>query len=137
MNLFPTKRFQKVVSVGAIFATSLILPISTLGQDQNSSRTAAPDNSAQNKNHSYTADQQSDQKSDRDITLKIRKSVVVDKSLSTYAHNVKIITRHGMVTLKGPVSSEDEKQAIASKAEAVTGSADKVSNQLTVNTSGK
>jgi len=42
---------------------------------------------------------------------KIRKAVVADQSLSTDAHNVKIIARHGKVTLKGPVDSDQEKQA--------------------------
>jgi hyperosmotically inducible protein len=55
-----------------------------------------------------------------------------DKSLSTYGHNVKIITQNGMVTLKGPVHSEEEKQTIASKAAEVEGSADKVNNQLSI-----
>ena len=55
-----------------------------------------------------------------------------DKSLSTYAHNVKIITQDGFVTLKGPVNSEEEKQSIASKAAEVVGSPNKVTNQLTV-----
>ena len=40
---------------------------------------------------------------------KIRRSVAGDKSLSTYGHNVKIISQHGKVTLKGPVNSDDEK----------------------------
>jgi osmotically-inducible protein OsmY len=54
-----------------------------------------------------------------------------DKSLSTYAHNIKIITRDGKVTLKGPVRSEDEKAAIEAKAATVAG-ADNVTDQLTV-----
>ena len=54
-----------------------------------------------------------------------------DKSLSTYAHNVKIISRNGTVTLKGPVRSENEKQAIEAKADDVAGK-DKVVNELTV-----
>ncbi|HET9087513.1 MAG TPA: BON domain-containing protein [Acidobacteriaceae bacterium] len=99
--------------------------------------TTAPDNSGQNKQHGLTADEQSDRKSDLAITRKIRKAVIADKSLSMYAHNVKIITRHGTVTLRGPVASEDEKQTVANKAEAVVGSADKVRNQLTVETAGK
>jgi hyperosmotically inducible periplasmic protein len=45
--------------------------------------------------------------------------VIADKSLSTYAHNVKIIAQNGMVTVKGPVRSEDERKAIVAKAEAV------------------
>jgi len=63
-----------------------------------------------------TADQQGETKEDREITQKIRQAVVDDKSLSTYAHNVKIITVGGMVTLKGPVRSEIEKRVIEEKA---------------------
>jgi len=66
------------------------------------------------------------------MTKKIRQALIADKSLSTYGHNVKIITRNGAVTLKGPVHSEDEKQSIASKAAEVAGSPDKVTNQLSV-----
>ena len=54
-----------------------------------------------------------------------------DKSLSTYAHNVKIITQEGQVTLKGPVRSESEKQTIETKATEVAG-ANKVTNELNV-----
>src|SRR6266498_2240546 len=52
-----------------------------------------------------TADQQKESATDRDISAKIRKALMDDKDLSTYAHNVKVITRNGMVTLKGPVRS--------------------------------
>ncbi len=62
---------------------------------------------------------------------KIRRAVVADKSLSTYAHNVKIIAEHGKVTLKGPVHSNDERQNIEAKAVEVAGSGN-VTNQLTV-----
>ena len=78
-----------------------------------------------------TADRQKDNRSDRDITQQVRKAIVKDKSLSTYAHNVKVITQNGMVTLKGPVRSEEEKMAIAAKAAEVAGQ-DKVTNQLDV-----
>jgi len=54
-----------------------------------------------------------------------------DKSLSTYAHNVKIISQHGKVTLKGPVRSDEEKKSIEDKATEVAG-AGNVTNQLTV-----
>jgi hyperosmotically inducible periplasmic protein len=93
----------------------------------------APDNTAHNKQHEVTADQQSNSASDRAITQKIRKALVADKSLSTYAHNVKIITANGAVTLKGPVKSEEEKQQVASKAAEVVDTS-KVDNQLTVKT---
>ena len=54
-----------------------------------------------------------------------------DKSLSTYAHNVKIVAQGGAVTLKGPVRSDEEKKTLVSKAEEVAGSG-KVTDQLTV-----
>jgi hyperosmotically inducible protein len=78
-----------------------------------------------------TADQQKANQSDRDITQQIRKSIVKDKSLSTYGHNVKVITQDGAVTLKGPVRSEEEKKAIEQKAAAVAGP-DKVTSEIDV-----
>lgn len=81
--------------------------------------------------NAVTADQQKMNRSDRDITQQIRRSIEKDKSLSTYAHNVKVITQNGMVTLKGPVRSEDEKRAIEAKATEVAG-ADKVTNEIEV-----
>lgn len=90
-----------------------------------------PDNSGVNKGQVTTADSQSEHTSDRDITAKIRRSLISDHSLSMYGHNVKIITRGGAVTLKGPVHSDEEKQAIDAKAAAVVGQ-DKVTDQLTV-----
>lgn len=120
---------------GALSAGAVVsFPAAALAQDQ---AATAPDNSKQNAHQGITADQQSDRKKDMALTRKIRKSVISDKSLSTYAHNVKIITRHGVVTLKGPVASEDEKQVIASKAESIAGGGAKVRNELTVDASGK
>jgi hyperosmotically inducible protein len=72
-----------------------------------------------------TADQQKMNRSDRDITQQIRKSIASDKSLSTYGHNVKVIT------LKGPVRSEEEKKAVEDKAAEVAG-ADKITNEIDV-----
>jgi hypothetical protein len=79
-----------------------------------------------------TADQQSNNPSDLQMTRQIRKALVNDKSLSTYGHNVKIITQQGVVTLKGPVKSDAEKQEIESKATEVVGSADKLHSELQV-----
>ena len=78
-----------------------------------------------------TADQQKNNRSDREITQQIRRSIMKDKSLSTYAHNVKIVTQDGQVTLKGPVRSEDEKKAIEAKAAEVAGE-NRVSSELNV-----
>jgi hyperosmotically inducible protein len=91
-----------------------------------------PDNTKQNKDQTNpTADQQKMNPADRAITQKIRKAIHEDTTLSTYAHNVKIITQDGKVTLRGPVRSEDEKSNIEAKAVAVAGQGN-VTNQLEV-----
>ena len=92
----------------------------------------APDNSGANKAQGSTAEQQGRSPEDRELTRKIRKSIMQDDSLSTYAKNIKIIVRSGAVTLKGPVRSDDEKQKIAGLAAQAAGGADKVTNELTV-----
>jgi hyperosmotically inducible protein len=101
------------------------------GPAQSSTAQQAPDNSKQNNSQAKTADNQQNTKADRVTTANIRKAIMADKDLSTYAHNVKVITVNGEVTLKGPVKSEEEKQKIASYAAGVV-SADKVMNSLTV-----
>jgi osmotically-inducible protein OsmY len=60
------------------------------------------------------------------------KAVMADKSLSTYAHNIKIISQNGIVTLKGPVRTDEEVKSIMSKAVEVAGSPDKVVNEMSV-----
>ena len=107
-----------------------------LVQAQDSSSTGnAPDNSKNNAhqraNGEPTADQQKDTSSDRAITQQIRRAIVKDKALSTYAHNIKIITQNGQVTLSGPVRSDEEKKAIEDVASGVAGVSN-VKNQLQV-----
>jgi hyperosmotically inducible protein len=95
----------------------------------------APDNTKTNARDRQagqpTADDQSNRKPDLEITQNIRKAVMEDTSLSTYAHNVKIITKGGKVTLKGPVRSEEEKSTIATKAAQIVGKSN-VMNRLTI-----
>jgi hyperosmotically inducible protein len=106
-----------------VFSFSLLLGGWTLLEAQDAA--LAPDNTKVNqrdKNSSEpTADKQKNAKSDREMTRKIRQALSQDKELSTYAHNVKIITQNGMVTLKGPVRSEDEKKAVETKATEMAG----------------
>ncbi len=91
-----------------------------------------PDNTRNNKDQSEpTADQQKMNPADRAITQKIRKAIHDEHSLSTYAHNIKVITQDGKVTLRGPVRSEDEKSSLQAKAVAVVG-AENVTNQLEI-----
>jgi osmotically-inducible protein OsmY len=108
--------------------------IGAFGQSTDAS-SAKPDNTKVNRRDrsagEVTADQQKMNKADRQLTQKIRRAVNDDKSLSTYAHNVKIISQDGMVTLKGPVRTDEERTTIEAKATAIAGSG-KVTNELSV-----
>ena len=112
---------MKWLLVASILTLGLLAIGATRPWPQSSSQ-PAPDNTKTNQDRSApTADQQKLNAADRETTRNIRKSIVEDKSLSTYAHNVKVITQNGKVTLRGPVHSQQEKDSVESKAAAVAG----------------
>ena len=112
----------------ALGASLMAMPVP---RNQDNQQTA-PDNTKKNKDQaSPTADQQKMNPADRAITQKIRKAIHEDQSLSTYAHNIKVITQNGKVTLRGPVRSEEEKSNLEAKAVSVAGQ-ENVTNQLEV-----
>jgi len=115
----------RMVSLGALLAMG-----GSLYAADDTKPTKA-DNTKVNKDTSPTADQQKMNASDRELAQKVRKAIVDDKTLSTYAHNVKVIARDGTVTLKGPVRSAEEKTAVEAKATEAAG-AGKVTNELTI-----
>lgn len=98
----------------------------------------AADNTAKNERDSsgetLTSGDQSNSPEDIKITAAIRRAVVAEKSLSLTAKNVKIITADGMVTLRGPVKSAEEKAMIAKLAKSAAGQT-KIDNQLEVKAS--
>ncbi len=98
-------------------------------------RTVPADNAKSNNldptNTSATADAQKNDSSDLSVTQRIRRKVMADKSLSSYAHNVKIVSVNGTVTLNGVVRSEQEKSMVAAKAASVAGESHVV-NELKV-----
>jgi hyperosmotically inducible protein len=113
----------------AVFSVSLMA--APLLAYQDSQQTPA-DNTRQNKDQTQpSADQQKMNPADRAITQKIRKAIHDDSTLSTYAHNIKIITQDGKVTLRGPVRTEDEKAGLEAKAVSVAGQ-DNVTDLLEV-----
>ena len=109
--------------------------VAAFAQEEGQSTPLSPDNTGINKrdrsSQEQTADQAGENMTDRDVMKKIRKAVIADKSLSSYAHNIKIISKNGQVTLKGPVRSAKEKKIIEAKAVDVVG-ADNVINHLSV-----
>jgi hyperosmotically inducible periplasmic protein len=109
-----------------------LMAVSVAGFSQ---QNPAPDNSKTNQQDQNkdrpTADQQRENDTDRQLTKQIRQAILEDKSLSTYAHNVKIIAQDGQVTLRGPVRSKEEKRIVESKAAEIAGDG-KVTSELQV-----
>lgn len=95
------------------------------------------DNSAQNKKieqyQEMNSQDQGNSKADIRLTQKIRQEVVKVDFFSTDAKNVKIISLHGKVTLKGPVKSAEEKEKIEQIAMKIASKAN-VASELTVET---
>ena len=120
---------------------TLIISISAMGvvwaqQEPATSGQQPADNTKMNQRdrnqNEPTADQQKENTPDRELAQQVRRALVKDKSLSTYAHNIKVIAQNGVVTLKGPVRSDEEKQAIEAKAAEIAGGADKIKSEIDV-----
>ena len=71
-------------------------------------------------NQTMTPLDQSNDPDDLNVTREIRKALVADDALSTTAKNIKIITVHGKVILRGPVANVQEKTKIEKKAQQFT-----------------
>ena len=119
--------FQRVVLAAAVVGLCVIPTVANAQTPPDNTKTNARDRSKD----AQTADQQKENATDRALTRSIRRALMDDKELSSYAHNVKIISQDGKVTLKGPVRSEDEKRAVEAKATEVAG-AGHVTNQMSV-----
>jgi hyperosmotically inducible protein len=104
-------------------------------RDDRSSRMTQPDNTARNvrnrSDRSLTPLAQGTSRADMDTTAEIRKEIRAGKNMSGNARNVKIITRDGQITLRGPVNDAEEKRRIGEIAER-SANARGVDNQLEV-----
>jgi hyperosmotically inducible periplasmic protein len=125
-------------------AAALFTALAFAGCDQKNEPTTskpagqvpAADNTANNKvdrsGETKTPMDQSQKAVDVEVTAAIRRAIMDDKAMSTNAQNVKIITTaDGVVTLRGPVNSQAEKDSIEAKAKAALG-VTRVDNQLEV-----
>ena len=108
--------------------------IQNVSAEQPAANTAA-DNTGKNvrdrSDAAVTPLDQSENEADRTLTQRVRQAVVNDDSLSTNAKNVKIISQSGMVTLRGPVKNEEEREKVVSKAQQIAGEKN-VNNQLEI-----
>ena len=114
-----------------VLAASLVVGNASVLATQQATPPPKPDNTKVNKQGGTTADQQSQNKTDLALAQKIRQAIVKDKTLSTNAHNCKVVTHDGAVTLRGPVNSDKEKAAVEKIAVTIAGEG-KVTNELTV-----
>lgn len=87
--------------------------------------TTAPDNTQVNQrdraSSALTPLDQSNSQNDVRIAAAIRDELTDDKSLSVNAHNVKVIVRDGVVTLRGPVANAAEKTRVEAIAKTTAG----------------
>jgi len=132
--------FGQRTPIGKALAACLLFFFASAGfADQHTkSEAAEKDNTKMNQRDAQgktlTADDQARGSAvDVELTRKVRQELVNDKSLSTDARNVKIITLNGVVTLRGPVDSAAEKEKVDSLAKKVSG-VKKVENQTEVKT---
>lgn len=120
-----------------LYATVLCAGLSAGCEDPNPPPTA-PDNTAANERDrsgdTKTPMDQSNSVRDTEITAAIRSTITDTPSMSMDARNCKIITANGVVTLRGVVSNQAEKDAIEGIARAVPG-VTRVDNQLEIKTS--
>lgn len=120
---------ETIFTLGSFFLGVSLM--ATPAPAQQDSQQPPADNTKMNRDQSPSADDQKMNPADRAIVQKIRKSIHEDKSLSTYAHNIKVVVLDGKVTLRGPVRSDDEKANLEAKAVAVAGQGN-VTNQLEI-----
>ena len=118
---------------------SLIMMAGTVQAGQNAAIYLAADSALENTeinvrdkdNTTLTPEDQKENESDIKITAEIRQAIIKNKSLSVNAQNVKIITRNGVVTLRGPVETKKESKKLRKIAKHTPGVL-KVDNQLEI-----
>jgi hyperosmotically inducible protein len=129
-------KYTILVLVGVLAAACQQHESGSTAKDTESTRAAlntAADNTGKNERDrssaALTPGNQGESEADRTVTQKVRQGVMDNDALSTTGKNVKIITVDGVVTLRGPVKTEQEKATIASIAQRVNG-VKRVDNQL-------
>ncbi len=116
---------KKIITFSFLATILSATSFSQVGQDNSAV------NERDNSVTTVTADQQKVNQTDTQITARIRRDIMKEKSLSTYAQNVKIISINGQVTLKGPVRSTNEQNTILKYARSAAG-ASNVINEMAV-----
>lgn len=129
----PLRMIPRVAAVAALSLASSLLLAAPPTTDPASPMAA--DNSAVNvrdkANATVTPMNQPNNKTDIKVAADVRRSLTKDGSLSTMAHNVKLVASSGVVTLRGPVASDAEKAKVEQIAAASPG-VSSVRNELDI-----
>lgn len=124
-----------MVAMGAATANAQVGTPNSAGASAQGQATTGADNTRINArdkgNAAATPQGQSNAAGDRKLLAAVRRAIIADKSLSTSAHNVKILVANGAVALRGPVKSDAERAKVETLAKAVTG-VSSVDNQIDV-----
>jgi hypothetical protein len=127
-----TGLFTFILAAGLMLATGAIRAEGTTPaphpQLENTGRNARDSGGA-----TLTPEDQKETRGDINLTAAIRRTFVRNKSLSLDAQNAKIITRNGVVTLRGPVENPAEKAKLQNIAQKTRG-VKQVDNQLETKT---
>jgi hyperosmotically inducible protein len=126
-----------VAALGSSWATAQVAAASASSSAASGQATPSADNTKMNRRDkgdpAQTPQTQSNAKADRELLAAVRRTIVKDKSLSVSAHNIKILVEGGVVTLRGPVKSDEEKSKVEALAKSVTG-VSSVDNKVDINT---
>lgn len=114
-----------------VFLAGIAL-IGTLGCDSNQRTTAiSPTTSSP-----VTSALPAMTEADRVLAQKVQDTLRQDATMASIAQNVQVHAKNGEITLHGSVSSQQEKVALESKTQQVTG-VSRVNNQLTVTSASR
>ena len=120
LRMIPRVAAAVALSLGSISAIAQMPPVA---DDAVSSK--SPDNTGVNvrdrTDATMTPIDQPNDAADIKTAAAVRRSIAADNSLSTLAHNVKLVASAGVVTLRGPVESEAEKAKVEKLAFAAHG----------------
>lgn len=108
-----------------------VISLSLMGCDRHDQTSPTPPKENDSTAMTRHPGDQSETEADRIITQKIRRAIIADEALSPQAKNIKIITIKGVVTLRGPVLTPKERDAILRRIHEL-GGIERVENQLEI-----
>ena len=124
----------------AVLTIGFVAPMAIAGEDDAQPTATEPDNTGVNVRDrdgaTKTPLDQSNDPADVETTRKIRQGITDDDSLGMNARNVKVITTAGVVTLRGPVATANERTAIETIARSTPG-VKQIHNEIEVDASAR